>query len=140
MKKPFEIALAEFGVSQFVGDAANTRVLRYFKEIGHSWVQDDEVAWCAAFINWCLLKAGYQHNGSLLARSFLSYGSETNTPELGDLVVLWRISRNSPYGHTGFYISETLNEIYVLGGNQDGRVSIKAYPKGLLLGYRKIHA
>ena len=55
---------------------------------------------------------------------------------MGDIVVLWRIAKDSPFGHVGFYISETQNGIYILGGNQSGEVNIQKFPKTNLLEYR----
>lgn len=51
-------------------------------------------------------------------------------------------SRGIGWGHVGFYLDETENEIKVLGGNQENKetrtckVSEKHYPKTRLLGYR----
>lgn len=136
--KPHEIALGEYGVHAIPGDVDSPRVLKYFKEIGHKWVDDDETAWCAAFVNWCLLKAGKPQTGMLLARSFMQYGVSTKTPILGDIVVLWRISKTSEFGHVGFFIHDTENYIYILGGNQSNQVNIQRFPKSQLLDYRKI--
>lgn len=130
------IAISQFGIKGALGSAHNPRILKYFSDIGHAWVQDDETAWCAAFVNWCLLRAGMPHTGKLNARSFLKYGVETVKPQLGDIVVLWRISPTSAYGHVGFYITEQQNTVYILGGNQSNAVNVTAFPKSQVLGYR----
>jgi len=88
--KPWEIALTQYGIREIVGEKHNYGIINYFQYIGQEWVKDDEMAWCAAFVNWCLKQSGRQHTGSLLARSFLNYGTETKTPKFGDLVVFWR--------------------------------------------------
>lgn len=138
MNKAFEIALKEYGVKEIPGPKHNPRVLEYFAKVGHSWVKDDETAWCAAFVGFCLESAGLSSTRALNARSYLTIGTPTNSPEPGDLVVLWRVSRNSWQGHVGFYISETPNGILILGGNQGNQVCIAEYPKNQLLGYRRI--
>lgn len=135
---PLEIALKEYGNEAYQGTATNSDVLKYFTETGHTYIDDDETPWCAAFLNWVCKQAGVQTPNSLLARSFLKVGTDTQTPKLGDIVVLWRISRASIFGHTGIYIRETKYMIYILGGNQDSRVSIRAFPKTNLLGYRRV--
>jgi hypothetical protein len=56
---------------------------------------------------------------------------------MGDIVILWRISPKSIYGHVGFYVCERKNTLYLLGGNQSNSVSIAPYPKTQVLGYRK---
>ena len=132
------IALNEFSTHGIPGIENNPRVLQYFSDIGQKWVKDDETAWCAAFMNWCLFKAGVQGTNSLMARSFLNYGFETNMPVLGDIVVLWRINKTSPYGHVGIFIREKNGMIYILGGNQANSVNITAFPKEQLLSYRRI--
>lgn len=136
--KPFEIALTQYGTWEWPGKEHNPRVLNYFKEIGQKWVKDDETAWCAAFVNWCLQKAGKPSTGSLAARSFLNYGAATPTPELGDIVVFWRGTKNGAEGHVAFYVSETPSYFYVLGGNQSDQVNIQKYSKNNLLGFRKV--
>lgn len=132
------IALNEFSTRGIPGVENNQKILQYFSDIGQKWVKDDETAWCAAFMNWCLLKAGVQGTNSLAARSFLNYGITAELPVLGDIVVLWRINKTSPYGHVGIFIREKDNMIYILGGNQANSVNITAFPKEQLLSYRRI--
>ncbi len=133
---PIEIAFTQYGTREIAGSNNNPSVLSYFEYIGQDWVKNDEMAWCAAFLNWCLKRAGKQHTGSLLARSFLNYGTNTNTPKFGDIAVFWRESLNSKFGHAGFYVGEDAKNVYVLGGNQGDQVSIAPFPKFQLLAYR----
>jgi uncharacterized protein (TIGR02594 family) len=132
------IALLEYGNKEIPGSEHNPEVLKYFHEIGHGWVDNDELAWCSAFVNWCAMKAGYEYTKDLRARSWLSFGRSIENPILGSLVVLWRIRFDSPFGHVGFFIRETENYIYVLGGNQSNQVNISRYPKTQLLSYREL--
>ncbi len=131
-------ALNEIGVTEKPGEKHNPRILEYFEEIGHSWVDDDETAWCAAFANFILKVAGYEGSGKLNARSFLDVGHQTKTPAIGDVVVFWREKPSSWKGHVAFFIRETDKHIYVLGGNQKNKVCIQAYPKSKLLEYRRV--
>ena len=136
--KPFEIALKEFAVKETVGVVDNPEVLKYFDDIGFDGsALKDETAWCSAFANWCCLKSGYKRSGKLNARSWLTIGEQTETPELGDLVILWRVHPSSWKGHVGFFIAERKGYIYILGGNQSNRVKISGYPKHRLLEYRR---
>ncbi len=136
------IALGEFGVTETPGKEHNQTVLNYFHEIGQAWVTTDETAWCSAYANWVALKAGVERSGKLTARSWLGIGTPTDTPQIGDIVILWRESPSSWKGHVGFYIghSEDGQYIYVLGGNQNNQVNIKAYPVSRVLGYRQLAA
>ncbi|WP_062062702.1 TIGR02594 family protein [Aquimarina longa] len=140
MNTCIEIALAEYGVTERNGTLHDKRILQYFKDIGHSWVTTDEVAWCSAFVNWVALQSGCSRSNKLNARSWLNVGNKVTTPTLGDVVVFWREKRSSWKGHVGFFIgySEDKREIYCLGGNQNNRVCIKAYPTYRLLGFRNI--
>lgn len=135
---PIEIALLEYATASIDGVNNNPRVMQYFEDIGQAWVDNDDTAWCAAFVNWVLKQANQTGTGKLSARSFLDWGTETESPVLGNVVVLWRISRVSPFGHVGFFIREVGEYVYILGGNQSGSVNITAFPKSKVLGYRKI--
>lgn len=132
------LAFREYGVTEIKGAADNPKIVEYFKESGHSWVKDDETAWCSAFVNYIARKAGAVSSGKLNARSWVNVGAPVDTPELGDVVVFWREKRTSWKGHVGFFIRETDTHVYVLGGNQGNRVCISAYPKYRVLTYRAL--
>lgn len=138
MTKIFEIALGEYGEKGIVGSTHSTRILTYFRAPGFTWVKDDETAWCAAFMNWCFWKAGLKVPGTLAARSFLTVGKRTLAPKIGDIVVLWRGTKEGPFGHVGFFIREENGLIYILGGNQSNAVNITPFSKSQLLDYRRI--
>jgi len=133
-----EVALSEYGTKEIVGGKHNPEVLKYFHDMGHDWIKTDETAWCSAFINWCAMWADKPFSDKLDARSWLDVGTEVEVPDVGDVVVLWRESIGSWKGHVGLFIRQTDKFIYVLGGNQNNQVNIKAYPKNRLLGYRRL--
>jgi len=137
-KAAYAAASEDVGMQEFVGPADNAEIIQMFADVGHSWVEDDSVAWCAAFVGSHLKRAGLPHTGKLTARSYLDWGQPVNDPEPGDIVVFWRGSRDGWQGHVGFYVSETDKSINVLGGNQGNAVSVKAYSKDRLLGYRRM--
>ena len=136
--KALDIALSQYGIKEIVGKNHNKEVLKYFSEIGHAWVTNDETAWCSAFVNWVCKKAGLDYSKKLNARSWLTIGTPVTAPKLGDIVIFWRGSKTSWKGHVAFFIRETPNWIYVLGGNQSNQVKISAYPKYRLLEYRRL--
>jgi len=140
MKTLLQIALSQYGVTEIRGLPHNPIILNYFKDIGHQWVKDDETAWCSAFANWVALKARKRGSGKLNARSWLKVGKSITKPKLGDVVVLWRESKTSWKGHVGFFIgySEDRKHLYIMGGNQNNQVNIKAYPAYRLLGFRRV--
>ncbi len=139
MKKVIEIALSQYGVKEVKGTVDNPAIVKYFDDLGYDGKKlKDETSWCSAFANWCAKKAGLPFTGKLNARSWLRIGKKTDTPEMGDIVVLWRESKSSWKGHVGFFIREDFDFIYMLGGNQKNQVCISAYPKERLLSYIKI--
>jgi uncharacterized protein (TIGR02594 family) len=97
--------------------------------------------WCAAFVNAVLKNEGFDHNNSLAARSFLSYGVATKDPAPGDIVVLTR-GKSEWAGHVGFYVQtieiDGAKYVELLGGNQDNQIAVGYYPINRVLGYRKI--
>ena len=136
--KIIEIALAQYGQTGIIGKNSNKIILDYFHEIGATWIQDDDTAWCSAFVNWVLKKANLPYSSRLNARSFLTYGNKTTKPKISDIVILWRVEKNSVYGHCGFYVSENADSVFILGGNQDNSVNIKSFSKDKVLDYRTI--
>lgn len=132
------IALSQYAEKEIAGSQHNQDIVKYFKEVGQSWVKDDETAWCAAFVGYCLEKAGHKSTGKLNARSYLDWGTPTDTPNVGDIVVFWRGAPSGWQGHVGFFIREEGDKIYTLGGNQSNQVSIAPYSKDQLLGYRVV--
>lgn len=133
--KWMRIARGEIGTHERPGGADNPRVLDYYREIGHGWVQHDEVAWCAAFVGACLVRAGQASTRSLQARSYLKWGKSLARPKPGCVVILSR-GRNPILGHVGFFVRETKSRIFLLGGNQSNAVNVTGYAKGRVLGYR----
>ncbi|WP_431166327.1 TIGR02594 family protein [Tenacibaculum halocynthiae] len=139
MNKIIEKALSQYGIREIKGIRDNPKVLRYFNELGYDGYKlKDETAWCSAFANWVCKKVGVDYSGKLNARSWLGVGKPVEIPKQGDIVVLWRESPNSWKGHVGFYIRQTKNYVYVLGGNQNDQVNIQAYPKKRLLQFRRV--
>lgn len=90
-------------------------------------VKGDTIAWCAAFLNWCLEAAGKPTTKSASSGSFRSHGKPTTDPRPGDIVVFKSADTaraNAGFGHVGIFVRRQYNtekkrdEIVVLGGNQ----------------------
>ena len=129
----------------------NPLIVLFFNETQlRDYKATDETSWCAAFVNFCIVKAyaGRADSSTLptpplhgLAERFNSFASQTSTPKCGDIVVFRRRYTNNAGkikygGHVGFYIMESENKksVYVLGGNQGNRVKISLYPKDGFMG------
>lgn len=142
-KEMFSHAMDYYGLTEIPGEHHNPEILEFFREIGHSWVQTDETAWCSAFINYLAKVNGYEHSGKLDARSWMDVGTPIITPTVGDIVVFWRVHPDDWRGHVGLFIRDDGKRIYCLGGNQSNQVRITAYPKQSsnygLLGYRMLN-
>ena len=117
------------------GPADDPAIRNLFRDAGHAHVRDDEVAWCAAFVGACLERADVASTRSLAARSYLAWGRKLDEGRLGAIAVLSR-GTDAALGHVGFVIGETAGQVLLLGGNQGDRVSVAAYEKSRLLGYR----
>jgi len=124
-----------YGLKEIPGEQNNPIILGWFQDIGHSWVQNDETAWCSCFINWLAWRLGLERSGKLDARSWLDVGKEVLNPELGNLAILWRESISSWKGHVGLFNGQDEDNIYILGGNQSNMVKTSAYPQERLLAY-----
>ena len=140
MQNLLSIAAAEIGVKEIAGKNANKQILNYAKECGFQDYVSDETAWCSLFINWVAHRAGMKRSNSLAARSWLNVGMMIENPEPGDIVVFWRGKIESWQGHVGVFVgfSSDGTRIYSLSGNQGNQVSITAYPRNQLLGFRRL--
>ena len=132
-----EIAFREMlaGIEEIAGGGHSLRVLDYHQTTSLK-ASDDETAWCAAFVGWCLRQALILGSQKANARSYLLWGEEIEKPRPGAITVLWRGQPSGWQGHVGFYVGELEHSVLLLGGNQGNRVSIAPYPKSRVLGHR----
>jgi uncharacterized protein (TIGR02594 family) len=108
-------------VARVPGKAANPHIIAYFKEtsLTKSMASTDETAWCAAFCNWCLVKAGFKGTHNAMAVSFQKWGRSTrgNKPALGAVALIrFKDGRH----HVTFVagMDKTGTRLATLGGNQ----------------------
>ena len=139
-RKVLHTAVEEYGVENFDKSNNNPEVIKYFKETGFGYIKKDETNWCAAFVNYCVKQNGYKYPHSLTARSWLGQGKKVTNPKTGDIIIFWRESKRSWKGHVAFFVEADKEKglIYCYGGNQDGKVCIKAYPEERVLAYRRV--
>lgn len=133
-----EEALNQFGHKEIPGDKHNPEIVKFFTEISFD-IQNDETAWCSAFVNWCAMKAGLERTKKLNAKSWLGVGNEVKSPMIGDIAIFHRGDPQGWQGHVGIYINKIGNKIYVLSGNQGNQVSIAPYKENRLIGYRRLN-
>lgn len=137
MEQPawLKAAWAELGVREIPGDANAPEILRYFRDAGDDDIKSETTPWCAAFVGAMLKRASISGTGSLLARSYLNWGTALNEARLGAVAVFSR-GDDPTTGHVGFVLGEAENKLFLLGGNQNDAVTVAAFDKARLLGLR----
>lgn len=119
------------GLKEIVGSEHEPRVVEFFAEAGHSWVKDDETAWCMAFVNAMLVRGGWKGTGKLNARSIENWGQKVSLADIryGDLVAIPRGS-SAWQGHVFFFVrwlDDKKTKMEGLGGNQSNSVSLAPF-------------
>lgn len=129
-------AWLEYGQRELSGTTKhNSRILAFFRELGYENIEQDEVAWCAAFAGASLERAGVESTRSLLARSYEAWGEPLARERIGAVAVMSRGS-DPALGHVGFLVGWTAEKLWLLGGNQGNRVSVEAFPRSRLVALR----
>jgi len=105
--------------------------------------QVDETAWCACFVNWCLIQAHKASGPSAAAADWLKYGDRLDQPRPGAIAVVYHTPGKSTSGttssgnHVAFYAGGVGSSIILLGGNQGHAVSEKTFGgTWIVKGYR----
>lgn len=117
------------------GDNGDIQLM--FALAGHPQIKTDETAWCAAFVGASLERVGIASTKSLLARSYLQWGTKQDGPKIGSIAIFPR--GNSDWqGHVGFVadIDIAKRRVLILGGNQSNSVSLQWFNADAALDYR----
>ncbi|MGF1533031.1 MAG: TIGR02594 family protein [Bernardetiaceae bacterium] len=140
MSKLIDIASAEIGVEEIVGEQHHPRILQYAHEAGFDWVTSDETPWCSIFLNWVAHKAGYPRTHDGRARSWLKVGQPVQEPQPGDVILVGNNGDPEKIYHVGLFTGFTADgqQVFCLGGNQTNRVSITRYWRKNIVGYRRL--
>lgn len=110
-------------ISQWPSPASwNPLVVEFFRST-NTKANNDMIAWCAAFANWCIERAGQAGSKSASSQSFLSRNfKKTDIPKRGDLAIFTCFDsqgRSLGLGHVTFFESRVDDRrISVVGGNQ----------------------
>jgi uncharacterized protein (TIGR02594 family) len=126
------------GTKEIKGPKHNPLVVSMFARVGHKYVKDDETAWCAAFVGYCLEEAGIKSTKSLWALNYAEWGQKLKAPILGCVGVKRRYGRggNVIGGHVIFVVAANADFIWGLGGNQGDSVSIVRFPRKEIFAFR----
>jgi uncharacterized protein (TIGR02594 family) len=133
---PLTLAKSYLGKYERDPEARST-LSSFFAKFGGIHLDPATTPWCAAFANAVLGASGIKGTGKANARSFLNWGTPTDNPSEGDIVVFKR-GGSSWQGHVAFFVGfDGDGNIKVLGGNQHDHVSITTMPRAALLGFRR---
>jgi uncharacterized protein (TIGR02594 family) len=150
--KPKWLEVAELellaGIREIPGSGDNPRIVEYLRSttLAEPWASNDETAWCAAFVCWCIERAGRQSTDSAWARGFLRWGVGVSMEIIphGAIVILKRGREPQPGpetinapGHVGFFVGwADPTRVLMLSGNQANAVNVSAYDAARVIGVR----
>lgn len=145
----FSLAQRFVGLAEAKGPTSNAHVLAMLR-LDSPWVDNDETAWCSAFVNYVCWLLRLPRSKSLAARSWLAVGTPLRLEDARagfDVVVLARGEGEQPGaevldapGHVGFFAGLGDRVVWLLGGNQGDSVSVAPYNRGRVLGVRRLAA
>lgn len=138
-------------VAEIPGPGSNPVVLAMLKAAA-DWVEDDDTAWCGAFMTAVVLigRAGDPRlpipERSISARRWLTVGAPVRLDRAAagfDVVVMKRGGGPGPdvldaIGHVGLYVRHDETKVTVYGGNQRNMVCEMDLPITDILGIRRL--
>jgi uncharacterized protein (TIGR02594 family) len=133
--KWMKFAIGELGVSELYGSKRNNPRIAYYHSFTTLAAKEDEVPWCASFVNCCLIEgAEIAGTKSASAKSFESWGRSCNVNTYGAVhtVKTKTGSMRHVFFNAGFYKDLILG----LGGNQSNSVTIMNRSKGEIVASR----
>src|SRR3990167_8480523 len=135
-------AFSVLGLSEIEGRRHEKKILAMYAASGHSEVKDDETPWCAGYVGWCLDQARLPNTGSLMARSYSTYGKglQRSARIPRGAIAVWPRGA-PPSGHVNFVLDDDGTYVTCIGGNQakpgtNGGVTIVRYRKSQALCFR----
>ncbi|WOB06488.1 TIGR02594 family protein [Piscinibacter gummiphilus] len=125
-------ARKELGVHEIKGPVHEQRILQMWKDSKLGGIKNDEVPWCAAFINACLERAGIRSARTDGAKNYLTWGVRLSHPAVGAIGV-----RKRPGGFHVFFVlgRDGGGNIAGIGGNESDQVLISTHDKAYIAGY-----
>jgi len=128
------LARKEYGVTEEPGSQHNERIMEYHRSTLFPPTNDDNTTgmWCASFCNFVLQSSGFE-SGMSSWSLYWAYEfkknkmTQTQNAVYGSVAIFkW----NSKEGHAGFVVGmDDKGGLYILGGNQGGKVCISHYSK-----------
>jgi len=145
LPKALAVALQYYGIKEIPGLKSNPIILQMAQNIGVADIyKNDDLSWCALFVNNCLKLAGKPLVDSkgdrwnlLRALYLLNWGQEVQPGDerTGDVMIFAREGG----GHVAFNIAESKNTFHVFGGNQANAAGFTEISKTRLKGARRLY-
>lgn len=121
-----------------LGSQYNRRILQYVATIDPSVISTlpkGEIFWSSHFVNWALDKAAVDGTKDANPASWLLWGQSITEPLVGAITVFKSAQPAQPR-RVGLFLLATKNYVVVITGNIASSISIAAFDKANLLGYR----
>lgn len=111
------VAQSQIGINEL----DNPDKIRTYHQVGGGLMREPTVAWCAAFVGWCLAQVGINGTKSAASRSYLKYGKSVGTTNVpfGSIAVFG--VPNSGQGHVAFVQQDNGSTLTCIGGNQSDK-------------------
>jgi uncharacterized protein (TIGR02594 family) len=129
---PAEVARTYAGMTA-AGDAETLK--EFFRRTGGQAIDPRSVAWCAAFADAVLKSSGKAGANTLRAADFLNYGTATDLPSKGDVVVFAPQAAGRS-GHVGFVVAVEGDRVRYIAGNDGRSVRENVLPLSEVAGFR----
>ncbi len=130
-------ARQHIGLREIPGPKHHPVILAMWRAIRRGGIRDDETAWCAAFVGWCLESTGFVSSRFESARSYLTWGVPLEGPVVGAVCVLGRKGAHAGAGHVFIVTGRAPDgRIVGIGGNQGNAVREDPFDLDRVQGYR----
>lgn len=127
-------ARSYLGLKEIPGPQHNAKIIGWLRDL-KAWWSDDETPWCGTFVAHCLQTSHHPiPTHWYRAKAWAEYGSRLQTDRLAAGAIL--VFDREGGGHVGFYIGESTDSYFVLGGNQSNGVNVTRILKSRLLASR----
>jgi uncharacterized protein (TIGR02594 family) len=111
------VAQSQLGINEL--DNADT--IRTYHQVGGGLMREPTVAWCAAFVGWCLSQVSITGTRSASSRSYLNYGKSVGTTNVPFGAIAVFGVPNSGSGHVAFVSQDNGSTLTCIGGNQSDK-------------------
>lgn len=116
--------LAEIGVLEDTRPGRSHKRIEDYHAVTYAGAAPDDVPWCSSWTAYVFESAGIRSTRSKTAASWATWGVAV-TPRAYAVAVFGKTDQDAGgSGHVGICLGISGKELYLLGGNQNNRVSI----------------